>query len=107
MWPQWLTEPLTGKTSLSRAVWLYGLGGSLLYSALGLSFPETPTGYTLYVLLGLAVGILQSVILWRCAPNSRSAIFSRLVRTGVVIGLILTPIMLYLLFTNADMLLHP
>ena len=107
MWPRWLTDPLTGKTSLGRACWLYGLGGSLVYSVIGLLFPETRAGLTVYVLLGLAIGILQSVILWRCAPNSRSALVGRFVRTAVIIGLILVPVMLYLLFSNSDMLLPP
>jgi hypothetical protein len=102
MWPQWLTDAVTGKTSLGRAIWLYGLGGSILYSAVGLLFPETPTGYTVYMVLGLAVGILQSVILWRCVPNSRSAFFRRFVRSSVIVGLILTPIMLYVLFANVE-----
>jgi predicted membrane protein len=107
VWPRWLTDPLTGKTSLGRAFWLYGLGGSFVYSVIGLLFPETPAGLTVYVLLGLAIGILQSVILWRCAPNSRSAFVGRFVRTAVIVGLILVPVMLYLLFTNSDMLLPP
>jgi len=107
VWPRWLTDPLTGKTSVGRAVWLYGLGGSFVYSVIGLLFPETTAGFTAYVLLGLAIGILQSVILWRCAPNSRSAFVRRLVRTAVIVGLILMPAMLYLLFTNSDMLLPP
>ena len=107
MWPRWLSDPLTGKSSLGRAFWLYGLGVSLVYSVIGLLFPETTAGFTAYVLLGLAIGILQSVILWRCAPNSRSAFVGRLVRAAVIVGLILVPIMLYLLFTNPDMLLPP
>ena len=104
---RWLSDPLTGKTSLGRAVWLYGLGGSFLYSALGLLVPETTGGFTAYVLAGLAVGILQSVVLWRCAPNSRSAFVGRLVRAAVIVGLLLMPLMLYLSFTNSDMLLSP
>jgi hypothetical protein len=107
VWPRWLTDPLAGKTSLGRAVWLYGFGGSLVYSVIGLLFPETTAGLTVYLLLGLAVGVLQSVILWRCAPNSRSAFAGRLVRAAVVVGLILMPIMAYLLLTNPDMLLNP
>ena len=107
MWPRWLSDPLTGKTSLGRAFWLYGLGVSLVYSVIGLLFPETTAGFTVYVLLGLAIGILQCVILWRCAPNSRSAVLGRFVRAAVIVGLILVPIMLYLLFTNPDMLLPP
>ena len=104
MWPRWLTDPLTGKTSLGRAVWLYGFGGSIAYSFIALLFPETPAGFTVYTLLGLALGIVQSVILWRCAPNSRSAFIGRLVRVAVVVGLILVPLMLYLLFANPDAL---
>ena len=107
MWPQWLTDPLAGKTSLSRAFWLYGLGGSIVYSVLGLLFPETAAGLTVYALLGLALGILQSVILWRCAPNSRSALMGRFARLAVIVGLIMVPVMLYLLITNPDMLLPP
>jgi hypothetical protein len=107
MWPRWLADPLTGKTPLGRAVWLYGFGGSLVYSVIGLLFPETTAGLTVYLLLGFALGVLQSVILWRCAPNSRSAFAGRFVRTAVVLGLILMPIMLYLLLTNPDMLLPP
>jgi hypothetical protein len=107
MWPQWLTDPLTGKTSLRRAFWLYGFGGSIAYSLFALLFPETPAGITVYVLLGLALGILQSVILWKCAPNSRSAFLGRLVRAAVVVGLILVPLMLYLLVANPDALLPP
>jgi hypothetical protein len=104
VWPRWLTEPLTGKTSLGRAIWLYGLGGSVVYSVIGLLFPETTAGFIVYVSLGLAIGILQSVILWRCAPNSRSAFVGRFVRTAVIVGLILVPVMLYLLFTHPDLL---
>lgn len=108
MWPRWLTDPLTGKTSLSRAFWLYGFGGSTVYSVIALLLPETPLGFTVYILLGLALGILQSLILWRCAPNSRSALLGRFVRASVVVGLILVPLALYLLlFTNADALLPP
>lgn len=105
MWPRWITDPLTGKTSLSRAFWLYGFGGSIAYSFIALLFPETPAGITVYVLLGLALGILQSVILWQCAPNSRSAFLGRLTRAAVVVGLILVPLMVYLLFANPDALL--
>ena len=107
MWPRWLTDPLTGKISLGRAFWLYGVGGSIAYSLIALLFPETPVGVTVYLLLGLALGILQSLILWRCAPNSRSAFLGRLVRTAVIVGLIMVPLMVYLLVTNPDMLLPP
>jgi ABC-type amino acid transport system permease subunit len=107
VWPRWLIDPLTGNTSLKRAIGLYGLGGSLLYSAMGLLFPETTAGFTVYVLLGLVIGVLQSVILWRCAPNSRSAFVRRLTRAAVIVGLVLVPLLLYVAFTNVDLLLPP
>ena len=107
MWPRWITDPLGGKTSLGRAFWLYGFGGSLAYSVIALLFPATPVGLTIGLMLGLVLGILQSVILWRCAPNSRSAALGRFVRASVVFGLILIPLVLYLLFTNLDALLPP
>ena len=107
MWPRWLTDPFSGKTSLARAFWLYGLGGSIAYSLLVWLFPETPAGFAVYTSLGIALGTLQSVILWRCAPNSRSAFLGRLVRAAVIAGLIMVPLMLYLLFTNPEALLSP
>jgi hypothetical protein len=96
MWPRWLTDPLSGKTSLARAFWFYGLGGSIAFSAIALLFPATPAGLGLYLVLSFALGIFQLVILWRCAPNSRSAFLGRLVRGGIVVGVVTTPIMLYL-----------
>jgi hypothetical protein len=48
------------------------------------------------------------VILWRCAPNSRSRFLGRLIRTAVVVGLIIVvPLTLYLLFTDPASLLPP
>jgi hypothetical protein len=107
VWPRWITDPLSGKTSLARAFWLYGLGGSIAYSTVALLFPETRAGLTISVMLGLALGILQSVILWRCAPNAQSAFLGRFVRASVAFGLILVPFMLYLLFSSLDALLPP
>ena len=107
MWPRWLADPLAGKTSLARAFWLYGLGGSLVYSVIGWLVPVTPAAFTTYIAIGLALGILQSVILWRCAPNSRSAFLGRFVRAAVIVGLIMVPVMFYLLITDSGALLPP
>jgi hypothetical protein len=72
MWPDALAEPLRGKTSLWKVIWIYGFGASVVYTLLGWMFvPETPLGITVYFLFGLALGILQSVMLWQCAYNSR------------------------------------
>jgi hypothetical protein len=101
MWPQWLTDPLTGKTSLARAFWLYGLGGSILFSALGaLLSPESTLGVALYFAAAIVLGLLQSFILWRCAFNSRSAFLGGIIRASVVGALIGLSIAVYLIFRN-------
>ena len=108
MWPRWVADALSGKVSLARAFWLYGLGISVVYSLVGLliDLQNVPI-VVLYLVVGLALGVLQTIILWQCAPNSRSAFLSRLTRVAVVVGLILIPLMLYLLFANPDALLPP
>lgn len=103
-WLKWLIDPLSGKTSLGRAFWLYGLVGSIVFLAIGLLFPPTPVGLGVYGILSLIVGILQTVILWRCAPNARSALVRRLVRLIIVAGLILAPVVVYLYFAYAEYL---
>ena len=35
MCPRWLADALSGKVSLARAFWLYGLGLSVAYSLIG------------------------------------------------------------------------
>ena len=108
MWPRWLTDALSGKASLARAVWLYGFGVSVAYSLIGAFIDvENPLALTIYLLFGLGIGVLQTVVLWRSAYNSPSRFLGRLVRTAVIVGLIMVPLMLYLLFTNSDLLLPP
>lgn len=107
MWPQWLTDALNGKVSLARAFWVYGLGVSVGFSMLaGLIDIENRPALIAYLLLGLALGILQTLILWRSASKSPSKFLGRLIRTSVVVGLIIiVPLTLYLLFTDPGSLL--
>jgi hypothetical protein len=99
VWPQWLTDALSGKVSLARAFWVYGVGISVAYSLFELFIgAENPLVATFYMLGGVVLGVLQSIILWRCAHNSRSAFLGRLVRTGIVFGFIAMAIVLYLLY---------
>ena len=108
MWPRWLTDALSGKASLARAFWVYGLGVSVVYSLIGAFIDvESPLALITYLLFGLAVGVLQTVILWRSAHNSPSKFLSRLGRIAVIVGLIMVPLMLYVLFTNSSLLLTP
>ena len=105
MWPRWLAEALSGKVSLARAFWLYGLGISVVYSLVGLfvDIDNRPL-LAIYLIVGLALGVLQTVILWRSAAHSPSKFLGRLVRTLMVAGVVLVAIMLYVLFTNWSML---
>ena len=108
MWPRWLTDALSGKVSLARAFWVYGLGTSVAYSLIGLPIDiQNLPLLIVYVLGGLVLGVLQTIILWRCASNSRSKVLRRLVRTTMVFGFIVVAIMLYVLLTHADLLLSP
>lgn len=108
MRPRWLADALSGKVSLSRAFWLYGLGISVAYSLIGLliDIQNLPV-VAIYLAVGLALGVLQTIILWRSASNSRSKFLSRLVHTGMVFGFIVVAIMLYVLFTNWNLLAAP
>jgi hypothetical protein len=104
--PRWLADALSGKVSLSRAFWVYGLGISVVYSLLGLFIDiQNRLGVIVYLLVGTALGVLQTIILWRCAYNSRSRFLGKLVRTVTVFGLIMVAVMLYVLLTHPDLLL--
>jgi len=105
MWPRWLVDALSGRVSLARAFWLYGLGLSVVYSLVGLFVDiENRPLLVIYLFVGLALGVLQTIILWRSAANSRSKLLSRVVRTLMVSGVIVVVIMLYVLFTNWSLL---
>ena len=108
MWPRWLTDALNGKVSLARAFWVYGLGVSVAYSLLaGFIDIENRPALIVYLLLGIALGIAQTLILWRCAFNSPSKFLGRLVHTAVIVGLIMVVLTLYVVLTNPSVLLPP
>jgi hypothetical protein len=106
VWPRWLADALRGEPSLARAFWVYGVGISVVYSLIGLLIDtQNLLVATVYLLFGIALGVLQTIVLWRCAYNSRSRLLGRLVRTAMVSSLILLAIVLCVLFINSDMLL--
>jgi hypothetical protein len=66
VWPRWLADALSGKASLASAFWLYGLGVSVVYSLIGLPIDlQNRPALVIYLIVGLALGVLQTVILWR------------------------------------------
>ncbi len=94
-----LSDALKGKAPLRRVFWVYGVGVSVGYSALGLFVdPLNVKSIVLYTVIGLAIGVVQCVMLWRCAPNSRSRLATSLTRLGVILGLLTIPLFLYLLY---------
>jgi uncharacterized membrane protein len=108
VWPRWLSDAWSGKDSLARAFWIWGIGVSVVYSLIGaLIDVEHPVVLTVYLAFGLALGVLQTVILWRCSSNSRSTFLARLVRTTVIVGMIMVMLVLYVLLTNPSVLLSP
>lgn len=105
MCPRWLADALSGKVSVSRAFWLYGLGISVVYSVIGLliDIQNLPV-VVIYSIVGLALGVLQTIVLWRSASNSRSKVVGRLVHTAMILGFVLVAVMVYVLITNWSLL---
>ncbi len=96
-----IRDPLRGRISLSKVVWLYGLGGSLIVSALGLFLPGGEVERRSYVVFGLIFCVYVTVATYQCAGNCRSKSLARLVRVCAVLSLVLLPVFAYLDFTGA------
>jgi|ERR1700722_9475234 len=97
-----LTEPMHGKTSLTRVFWVYGVLGSVLLSALGLLLdPGNVFVMRLYIVFSYLFTIYVLVATYRCAGNCRSAGMARFVRVSAVISLIALPAIAYLEFSGA------
>jgi hypothetical protein len=97
-----LTDPLQGKTSLTRVFWLYGVLGSVLLSALGLALdPGSRFVIGAYGVVGLLFSVYVTVASYRCAANCRSKILAAFVRFSAVVSLLLLPVFAYLEFTGA------
>ena len=101
-WPALVTDPLEGKTSLSRVFWWYSVMASLVYG--GLEFfldPGNVIVMRLYTLGGFVLSVYAAVATYRCAGNCRSRIVTRLAQISAIGSLVLLPIITYLEFTGA------
>jgi hypothetical protein len=97
-----LKEPLEGKTSLSRVIWLYGIVGSLLFGSIELFLdPENQFIMRVYTILGLFFSLYVTVATYRCAKNARSPLVARFVRICAVISMFLLPVLVYLELSGA------
>jgi hypothetical protein len=95
------TDPLQGKTSLSKVIWLYGFAGSLLVSVIGLLLPGGEFLRRSCVVFGLLFSVYVTVATYQCAGNTRSKTLAWLVRVGAILSLVLLPVLAYLDFTGA------
>jgi hypothetical protein len=101
-WRAFLTEPLQGKTSLSKVFWLYGVLGSLLVSVIGLTVDSgNESAMRVYIVFGVLFSTYVTVATYRCAGNCQSKSLARFVRVSAVISLLLLPVFAYLEFTGA------
>jgi hypothetical protein len=97
-----LKEPLQGRTSLSKVIWLYYVVGSLLFGSIELFLdPENQFVMRIYTILGLFFGVYVTLALYLCAKNSRSLLTARVVRVCAVITLVLLPVLTYFELTGA------
>jgi hypothetical protein len=103
MWQRYLIDPLLGRTPLWQVIWLYGFGVSIVYGLLAPLFPSTRLGMGVYLSIGLLVGIVQSVMLWQCAYNSRSPRYGHVLRLLVVVGALLVALMLYVVWSHPEL----
>jgi hypothetical protein len=96
------TDPLRGKTSLSKVVWGYGLLGSIVYGAIELFLdPGNATAMRIYSVGGLVFSVYVAIATYRCAENCRSKFWGRMARISAVLSLVLLPVVAYLEFTGA------
>src|SRR5271156_1095670 len=97
-----VTDPLRGRTSLSRVVWLYGLLGSLVYGALEL-FLDSGNALVIriYSVGGLLFSIYVTVATYRCADNCASKFWGRMARVSAILSLLMLPVLAYLDFSGA------
>ncbi len=103
MWQRYLSDPLRGRTPLWQVIWIYGFGVSILYALLAPLFPATRAGIGVYLALGLIIGIVQSVMLWQCAYNSKSPRYGRLLRFLIVVAALMIPLMLYFVWSHPEL----
>jgi hypothetical protein len=95
-------EPLQGKTSLSKVVWVYGLLGSVAVSAIGLLIdPGNRIAMHAYTVFGLLFGLYVTIATYRCAGNCQSRLLASVVRISALISLLALPVFAYLEFTGA------
>ena len=100
MWA-YISEPIEGKTSLSRVFWLYGVLGSILVSAAELLInPTNLWQLRIYVVLSLLFSLYVTIATYRCAGNCGSRVVAVLARISAIISLLVLPFVAYFGFNG-------
>ena len=100
---RYLTDPLKGKTPLWQVIWIYGFGVSLVCLLVEPLFVGSRLAHGLYYALSLVIAIVQSVMLWQCAFNSKHPRYGYVLRLFVVLGALLIPLLLYVLWSRPEL----
>ncbi|HEX4151813.1 MAG TPA: hypothetical protein VHY75_06345 [Steroidobacteraceae bacterium] len=99
---RFLIDPLQGRTSIGRVVWLYGILGSLAYGLLEVLFDSAgQVGMRLYTIGGLLLSLYVTVATYQCARNCKTVLGRRLVRACALLSLALLPLLTYLEWSGA------
>jgi hypothetical protein len=99
---RFLLDPLEGRTSIGKVVWLYGILGSFAYSLLGLLFDVADErSMHIYTIGGLLFSLYVTIATYQCAGNCKTAFGRRLVRICAVLTLLLLPVVTYLEWNGA------
>jgi len=107
MWSRIIADPLRGRTPLWKVIWIYGFGVSVIYTlAAELWAQPGVLGEGLNLLIGLVIGVLQSIMLWQCAYNTRSKsrFWGNCVRGSVVVAALMVMVTLYVIWKHPELL---
>ena len=97
-----LADPIKGKTSLWRVVWLYSLVGGVVVTVLEAAiFPGGEASVKLLALLDLIYSTYVTIATYRCAGNGTSPAVGRIARICAVISLVLLPFAIYLTLSES------
>jgi hypothetical protein len=99
---RWVTDPIRGQTPLARVIWLYGIVGSLIYSAFELLIdPGQERVEQIYTIGGFLYTVYVTVATYRCAARLESPFWRGLTRWSALATLVLLPFLLYLSLSGA------
>jgi tellurite resistance protein TehA-like permease len=91
-----ITDPIRGTVPIGRVIWLYGVVGALIYSALGFFVDlESERALRIYTIGGIAYTLYVTVATYACAATIKSPFWRLLTRASALITLALLPFLGY------------